>query len=84
MRFKPTKKTLKAGEQLAIMGKLCAYNLDSWCYEYGCTPEEGYKLYIETNDVYIDINLNHGYSITNLKVNKIDFEYRCKAIIEKI
>lgn len=88
MRYKPTKKSLKAGEPQQIMMRFCVHNLNIFYTEYGCTVEEAFKLWIEIQDAYIDIYFNYGYSITTLKVNEIDDygcgEYRCRAIIEKI
>lgn len=88
MKYKPTKKSLKAGEPQQIMMRFCVHDLNSFCTEYGCTAEEAFKLWIEIQDAYVDIYFNYGYSITTLKVAEIDDygwgEYRCRAIIEKI
>lgn len=88
MAYTPKKKSLKAGEPQQIMMRFCVYDLNQFCAEYGCTPEEGFKLWIEMQDAYCDLYFNYGYSITSLKVAEIDDlgwgEYRCRALIEKI
>jgi len=84
MIYKPTKKKLKAGEELGAIASLCRYNVESWCKMYECTPEEAIKLYIETQENYIDIYFNYGYAMTDFKVKNFDYEYRCRATFKKI
>ena len=89
MKYIPTKKSLKLGMPQVAAMRFCMHEMNFFIDQYGLNSvEQGFKFWLELQDQYIDLNLNYGYSITNIKVAEIDDcgfgEYRCKATLNKI
>ncbi len=89
MKYIPTKKSLKLGMPQVAAMRFCMHEMNFFIDEYGLNSvDQGFKFWLELQDKYIDLNLNYGYSITNIKVAEIDDygfgEYRCKATLNKI
>ena len=89
MRYLPTKKSLKQGIPQVVQMRFCVHEMNEFVKEYGCTTvEDAWKLWLEFQDAYIDLNFNYGYSISTVKVAEVDDygagEYRCRATLNKI
>lgn len=89
MKYFPTKKALKLGMTQVVQMKFCVHEMKQFMNKYGLTSvEEGWKFWLELQELYIDLYFNYGYSITSLKVKQIDDcsfgEYRCRATLNKI
>ena len=89
MRYFPTKKALRLGMPQVVAMRFYVHEMNFFIDEYGLNSvEQGFKFWLELQEKYIDLNLNYGYSITNIKVAEIDDygfgEYRCKLTLNKI
>ena len=89
MKHVVSKKQLKAGEQLQVLMHYEYFTMQNLIERYGTTPEEIFKLKIESEETYIDLYFNHGYAISSIKTLFIDdpdisTQYRCKVTLDKI
>lgn len=89
MKHVVSKKRLKAGEQLSCLMTYDSFTMRKLIGIYGGTPEEIFKLKMESQPMYIDLYFNYGYSISSIKVKRIDdsgtlAEYRCRITLNKI
>ena len=86
----PNKKQLKEMQCLSVRRKEDKRWLDQLANEYGCSIEDAWKLYVESDNEYIYLNENFGFSINEIKVIPEDWDggcqhiYRCAANIIKL
>jgi DNA relaxase NicK len=89
MKHVVSKKRLKAGEQLQVVMHYEYFTMQNLIERYGTTPEEIFKLKIESEETYIDLYFNYGYAISSIKTAFIDdpdicTQYRCRVTLDKI
>jgi hypothetical protein len=89
MKHVISKKRLNEGEQLNVLMHYEYFTMQNLIERYGATPEEIFKLKIESEETYIDLYFNYGYAISSIKTLFIDdpdisTQYRCRIILDKI
>jgi hypothetical protein len=86
----PNKKQLKEMQYLSVRRKEDKQWLDQLAKEYGCSIEDAFRLYVESDHEYIYLNENFGFSINEIKVIPEDLDggcqhiYKCSANIIKL
>lgn len=84
------KKQLKEMTELRVHRKEDKRWLEQLANEYECSIEDAWRLYVESDNEYIYLNENFGFSISEIKIIPEDWDggdqciYRCRAKINKL